>query len=441
MQTVSSNDQVDILRRGVIEANTYFITSIGEVIKAKEASLAGEVSMQQALDKIKTATAEQAEKARSSVNEITGKQKTTVDEVGRTIGTANAAMFCSSIGILIIIIASNITVMRSITRPIAKASSVISDISKGDFTRTVENVSNDEMGQISTKLNVLVETLRRSIRDISSRSLVIADSAHKQSEVSSNLAGRSSELATEASTLAVAGEEMSNTVLHVASNANTASDFAKEVQEVALKDSKEVMKVIDGISGISESAKGMSATLGELLQSSDEIGTVINVINEISEQINLLALNAAIEAARAGEQGRGFAVVADEVRKLAEKTSQATGSIRATIASMQAKSTKASNAVGAELSNIQGVAVIAERAAVSIRQIVDKVAEMGAMLHEIATATNQQSVTVESISSRVVRVSTVAMEFQSGVEDINSSAAGLDHIASELKALTDMFKV
>jgi methyl-accepting chemotaxis protein len=138
--------------------------------------------------------------------------------------------------------------------------------------------------------------------------------------------------------------------------------------------------------GISATAKESSRIIETLGGRSQEIGNIINVIDDIADQTNLLALNAAIEAARAGEQGRGFAVVADEVRKLAEKTMKATKEIGGMIKAMQDETKKAIASMQNEVAAVTSGVKLAQEAGGALKEIVARVDVVTSMVHQVTTA-------------------------------------------------------
>ncbi len=169
----------------------------------------------------------------------------------------------------------------------------------------------------------------------------------------------------------------------------------------------------------------------------EEIGQVINVINDIADQVNLLALNAAIEAARAGEAGRGFAVVADEVRKLAEKTMSATKDVESSVTNIQNSSKANIEEMKTVEEAVESSTSLARQAGNSLEEIVDKVTTSSGQVSQIATASEQQSSASEQINQSTEEVNRIASETAESMEQSAKAIEELAQMASELKNLIE----
>ena len=182
-------------------------------------------------------------------------------------------------------------------------------------------------------------------------------------------------------------------------------------------------------------------TVKELGKSSDQIGEIIGVIDDIADQTNLLALNAAIEAARAGEQGRGFAVVADEVRKLAERTTKATKEIAGMIKKIQADTTGAVQSMEEGTQEVERGIELADKAGMSLKEIVGVSQKVTDMVTQIAAASEEQSSASEQISKNVEGISKVTGETAQGTQQIARAAEDLNRLTENLQKLIGQFKL
>src|SRR5205085_10849113 len=177
--------------------------------------------------------------------------------------------------------------------------------------------------------------------------------------------------------------EMSATVLQVSDNSNKAADASRKAAETARHGGTIVDETLGKMRVIAGSVSGTAKKMEELGKSSDQIGHIIGVIDDIADQTNLLALNAAIEAARAGEQGRGFAVVADEVRKLAERTTTATKEIAQMIKSIQDETKVAVTAMEEGTKQVEDGVKTTSQAGDALKEIIQMSEQVGEMITHI----------------------------------------------------------
>ena len=184
-----------------------------------------------------------------------------------------------------------------------------------------------------------------------------------------------------------------------------------------------------------------AATVRELGRSSDQIGEIIGVIDEIADQTNLLALNAAIEAARAGDQGRGFAVVADEVRKLAERTTRATKEIAGMIKKIQSDTVGAVGSMERGTNEVERGIRLADKAGTSLQEIVQVIQQVTDMVAQIASQSGAQSNSSEEISRNVDAISKVTAETSQGTQQIAQASEDLNRLMENLRGLIGRFTV
>jgi methyl-accepting chemotaxis protein len=333
-------------------------------------------------------------------------------------------------------------VARLISKPIAKLRNTMAAVEEtGDLSLSVDVTTHDEIGQMGTAFNKMIGTFHDVVQDIHATSEQLASSSEELSASSVQIAEGSKDQSVRASQVSTAAQQMNATLTEVVQNIAGASDAAREANKVALAGGETVSSTVDSMHGIAESAKASSVIITTLGNKSEEIGNIINVIDDIADQTNLLALNAAIEAARAGEQGRGFAVVADEVRKLAEKTMTATKEIGGMIQGMQEETQKAIASVENEVATVESGVKLASDAGHSLGEIVEKVEEVTKMVEQISTASEEQSAATDQISSDIDSVATVVNETSATASQIAEASQEIAKLASGLKSKVEMFKV
>ena len=331
-------------------------------------------------------------------------------------------------------------VMRSIVRPVIEVARLAEVMAAGDLSASdIKVKTTDEVGTLARALNTMKGNLNEMIGNIRRSSDSMVSATSELSNSSGQIVNGADTQSAQTSQVATAMEEMSATVIEVARNSQGASDAAGDTQQIAVAGGDVVRRAVDGMMTVANTVKESAETVEALGKSSDEIGAIISVINDIADQTNLLALNAAIEAARAGEQGRGFAVVADEVRKLAEKTTKATTEIADMIKTIQADTKGAMTSMHEGTSQVEEGVQLASEAGESLQQIVSSVDRVTDMVRQIATAAEQQSATSDEISNNITSIADIAGENSDGVRNISSAAEDLNKVAEDLNSLVGTF--
>ncbi len=333
-------------------------------------------------------------------------------------------------------------VARSIALPVTYVSEMAARVAAGDLTvPDLKARNNDEIGTLVGSLNNMKGSLNKMMGQITTMADHVAAASTELSATSTQIVNGIDRQSNQTNQVATAMEEMSATVTEVAKNSQGASESANETQEVAVQGGAVVKRAVEGMMAVADTVRESASTVEALGESSDEIGTIISVINDIADQTNLLALNAAIEAARAGEQGRGFAVVADEVRKLAEKTTKATKEIADMIKTIQNDTKGAIGSMHEGTKQVEEGVLLASEAGESLQQIVSSVDRVSDMVRQIATAAEEQSATSEEISTNIAGIAEVANENSEGVKQVSIATEDLAKVAEELKAMVSEFKI
>lgn len=332
--------------------------------------------------------------------------------------------------------------IRSIVGPISAIVVRIKDIAQGegDLTQRVDEQRRDELGELGRWFNAFVAKIQGIIVEVSQATVEVSGAATEIASSSDEMARGMDEQANKIAQISSAVEEMSASVIEVAQKSGDAAGSAGQSGEIAQEGGKVVDETIHGMEAISEAVIAGAASVTELGRRGEQIGEIIEVINDIADQTNLLALNAAIEAARAGEHGRGFAVVADEVRKLADRTTKATDEIGESIKAIQSETTEAVEMMTAGTTQVQVGVDRATEAGQSLERIVSSAQGVAELVQSIAAAAEEQSAASEEISRNVESVSSVIHLANEGVGRTATSAAQLSSKSEQLQGFVGKFK-
>ncbi len=334
-----------------------------------------------------------------------------------------------------------IFIARIISKPVIDIAAKAEMVAGGDLTVEVTQTSNDEVGHLAASFKRMIENLRDIIGQVGEASSSVASASSEISSSTEQMAAGAQEQTSQANEVASAVEEMTKTILENSKNANDTAGTAKKARAAAEQGGKAVEDTVVGMKRIAEVVNKSAETVKTLGKSSDQIGEIVSVIDDIADQTNLLALNAAIEAARAGEQGRGFAVVADEVRKLAERTTKATKEIAGMIKTIQVETTGAVSSMEEGTKQVDEGIKLADKAGTSLHEIVELIQTLTDMVTQIAAASEQQSQASDQISKNVEGISAVTGETASGTQQIARAAEDLNGLTENLQRLVERFKL
>jgi methyl-accepting chemotaxis protein len=303
--------------------------------------------------------------------------------------------------------------MDSLVKAPAKAMKVLNKVVEGDLTARVTDVSTGDHAAFQNSLNAMIKTLDDALTRVGL-------AAEQVSSASNQISAGSQTLSQKASEQAGSIEEVSSSLHEVAAMTRQNSENAKEARKLSKIAESSVEAGVESMMRLSEAINRIKA-------SSDSTAKIIKTIDEIAFQTNLLALNAAVEAARAGDAGKGFAVVAEEVRNLAMRSAEA------------AKNT--ANLIEESVKNSESGVALNQEVLVNLNDINGQVKKVGAVMAEIAEASEQQTHGVEQVNGVINQMNIVTQQVAANAEESASGAEELSGQAEELKSMVHAFSL
>ncbi|WP_448554708.1 methyl-accepting chemotaxis protein [Thalassotalea montiporae] len=344
--------------------------------------------------------------------------------------------------VIVIGVLVGVGLIASIQKPLRRATNKITDIDKrNDLTQSLEVVGNDEVAQMSTAFNHMVSSLNSVIREIAQSVPVL----HSESNSLSQAVGSSStNLATSVEVLTSVSHSTSEITAATEEIAQSADNARVEAQKSDSEAQQGLLlqgQAISAVEGLKDNMTDTSNAIAQLSDDTNEIGSVLDVIRGIAEQTNLLALNAAIEAARAGDQGRGFAVVADEVRTLAQRTQESTSEIQSMIEKLQAGAHQSVNAMQGSMKSLDETVGFTQSSEQALQNIVKMLSNILSMNEQIASATEEQSVTLQNINEQVNEATQLSELSNESVLNLQQTSEELRSVINVYEPLVNKFKI
>lgn len=332
-------------------------------------------------------------------------------------------------------------IQNYLTRSTKKLLLEMEKFSDGDLTvLAIPEKQDDDLGKLFAGFNKSVNNIKKMIESVNEATHAVASASNQISSSTEQMAAGAQELSSQTSEVASAVEEMTKTIMETTKNSGEASSAAKNAGTIAKEGGRIVDETIQGMNRVANVVNGSADIVKNLGKSSDQIGEIVQVIDDIADQTNLLALNAAIEAARAGEQGRGFAVVADEVRKLAERTTKATKEIASMISQIQKDTEGAVLSMEKGTQEVEKGKQLADKAGTSLKQIIKGAEEVVDLATQVAVASEEQSTAAEQISKNIESINSVTQESAAGIQQVSRAAEDLNRLTTNLQSLISRFK-
>jgi twitching motility protein PilJ len=316
----------------------------------------------------------------------------------------------------------------------------ISSLGEGDLT-VKASVTEDMTGAIADAINYAVDELRHLVTTINDIASKVAVSSQETQATAMQLAEAAGHQANQITTASDRIGEIAASIEQVSRNSSESADVAQRSVLIAAEGAGVVRETIQGMDQIRDQIQETSKRIKRLGESSQEIGSIVELINDISEQTNILALNAAVQAASAGEAGRGFAVVADEVQRLAERTSGATRRIEGLVQAIQADTNEAVSSMEQTTAEVVSGARLAEDAGTALTEIERVSNALNTLIRNISIAAQQQSSAATDITQTMGVIRQITGQTSVGANQTSESIGNLALLAADLRRSVADFKL
>ena len=313
-------------------------------------------------------------------------------------------------------------------------------LAEGDLT-VKATVTEDITGAIADSVNFAVEALRSLVTTINETAVQVAAAAQETQATAMHLAEAAEHQAQQITSASAAINEIAVSIDEVSKNSAESADVAQRSVHIAGKGAAIVRQTIQGMDNIRDQIQETSKRIKRLGESSQEIGSIVELINDIAEQTNILALNAAIQAASAGEAGRGFAVVADEVQRLAERSAGATKRIETLVQTIQSDTNEAVSSMEQTTSEVVAGARLAEDAGLALGEIEKVSNDLADLIQNISEAARQQSAAATNISATMNVIQEITTQTSAGASQTAESIGNLAQLAADLRRSVADFKL
>jgi twitching motility protein PilJ len=316
----------------------------------------------------------------------------------------------------------------------------IGNLASGDLTVRAK-VTEDVTGAIADSINYTIDELRRLVTGITGAAQQVTAATQEAQSVTGQLLQAAQKQATEIQGTGQAVAQMTVSMHEVSKSANDSAEVARTSLGVAEKGTQAVHNAIRGMNDIREQIQETSKRIKRLGESSQEIGEIVQLISDITEQTNVLALNAAIQAASAGEAGRGFTVVAEEVQRLAERSAEATKHIGAIVKSIQRDTQDAVEAMERSTRGVVEGTRTADEAGDALREIEQVSNRLAELIGGISAQTQQQAASAARVAANMKAILAITQLTTEGTKKTAASAARLTALADGLKSSVAGFKL
>lgn len=314
------------------------------------------------------------------------------------------------------------------------------DLADGDLTVKAQ-VRDSITGAIADSINYTIDSLRDLVVEINRATEQVTSATSLAQDTSTKLLSAANQQSAQISEASLTVTGMTESILNVSKNAQTAANVAQKSLETAKQGTIAVQNTISGMNDIRTQIQETSKRMKRLGESSQEISEIVELISDITEQTNILSLNAAIQAASAGEAGRGFTVVAEEVQRLAESSSEATRQISAIVRTIQADTNGAVAAMEKSTEGVVEGARVADNAGKALAEIETVTNHLAVLIREISESTKAQTQSATTVASNMKLIQEITNQTKDSTQLSAESVAQLTALAKELRYSVAGFKL
>ncbi len=316
----------------------------------------------------------------------------------------------------------------------------LGSLADGDLTITA-TVTEDITGAIADSINFAIEALRELVVTLNEGAIRVDGAARQTDMTAQQLAEATAEQSKQIEAASQAIRQMAASIKEISGNAERSSDVARHSVDVAHKGGDAVRRTIEGMNTIRETIQDTAKRIKRLGESSQEIGNIIELINDIADQTNILALNASIQASMAGEAGRGFAVVADEVQRLAERSANATKQIEVLVRTIQADTNEAVVSMERSTTDVVGGALLAENAGAALEEIEQVSNQIASLVQNISGSARGQSTAAAAVTRNVDMLQEINSRTEAGTRATTDSIREFAELAAQLRESVSGFRL